>query len=119
MEQSPEEGDDSSLICSRPECVRTRRRLTNRPRPEVIYRSIETVRVWRAPWWWLLSVMIALAWSVACVQKSVEQGLWPLILGLANFVGAFLPLWRQLYVDTPLTWFIMAWIIMATTFYTL
>lgn len=98
-------------LCGRSECIRTRALLATKP--QIIYRPIEQVRVHTLRWWWLLSLVIALGWSVACIQKK------QVILGLVNFVGAFLVLWRQIYVDTSSRMVAMAWIIMAVTFYVL
>ena len=99
-------------LCGKSECIRTRA-LLRAAKGAVVYRPIEQVRVRALSWLWLISLVIALGWSVACVQKE------NVVLGILNFVGAFLPLWRQLYVETPLHWMLVAWGIMVATFYLL
>lgn len=111
--EEPNGEEKPATPCDRAECVRVRALLAQRPKPQVIYRPIETVRIFVVRWWWLLSLMIALGWTIACIEKDHR------FLGLVNFVGAFLPLYRQLYVDTPLRWLAVSWTIMVVTFYLL
>jgi hypothetical protein len=108
------EGDASVIpdhigLCGKSQCIRNRALLSRGP--SYIYKPIEQVRYHSLPWWWIVSVVVALGWSVACVQKS------QVVLGILNFVGAFLPLWRQMYVQTPIHWLLIAWIIMGITFF--
>lgn len=98
-------------LCGRPRCIRTRALLA--AKPQVVYRPIEQIRIYGLSWWWLASLVIALGWSVACVQKK------QVLLGIVNFLGAFLPLWRQVYVQTPYKTVVLAWVIMVGTFYLL
>jgi hypothetical protein len=71
---------------------------------------IEQVRVKKMGKVWMLSVIAALFWSVVCVRQG------NVLFGLANFILGFLPLWKQLYVDTPFYTIPMAWIVMIATF---
>lgn len=100
-------------LCDKSECIRTRALLARRPPVE--YRPLEEVRfrTGHISWIWLSTVVIAVAWTVACIQKDRP------VLGIINFVLAFLPLWRQLYVDTAWRWSVVAWIVMVATFYAL
>jgi hypothetical protein len=77
-----------------------------RNRPVV---SIEKARSQQMGKFWVLSVAISVFWIIVCIQKG------QITLALANFILAFLPLWRHLYVDTPFYMRTVAWVIVAGT----
>lgn len=96
--------------CLRQDCERARALL--RERPPVVYspESIEKVRAKRMGIIWILSVPASIFWVIVCIQKD------HVTLALANFILAFLPLWRNLYVDTPFYMTAVAWCTIAGTF---
>lgn len=96
--------------CQRSDCQRARALLRERPPVQYSSESIEKVRSKRMGPLWMLSVCAALFWAIVCIQKE------HILLAMANFVLAFLPLWRHLYVDTPFYTRVMAWITIAGTF---
>lgn len=77
-----------------------------RNRPVV---SIERARSQQMGKIWVLLVTISVFWIIVCIQKG------QITLALANFVLAFLPLWRHLYVDTPFYMRAVAWVTVAGT----
>lgn len=96
--------------CLRQDCERARALL--RERPPVVYspESIEKVRAKRMGIIWILSVPASIFWVIVCIQKD------HVTLALANFILAFLPLWRNLYVDTPFYMTAVAWCTIVGTF---
>lgn len=91
--------------CARPECLRAQALLRERPPVRYVNESIERVRVTRMGLFWVLCLVASFIWTIACMQKKQY------LLAVINFVAGFLPLWRQLYVDTP---FYMTWIAWTT-----
>jgi hypothetical protein len=96
--------------CQRSDCQRARALLRERPPVQYSSESIERVRSKRMGAFWVLSVMAAFFWIIVCIQKK------HVLLAVANFGLAFLPLWRHLYVDTPFYTRVVAWITIAGTF---
>lgn len=89
--------------CARPECARARALLRERPPTQLVPESIERVRAKRMGIVWMVSLVVSLFWAIVCLQKGYVT------LALVNFVVAFLPLWRSLYVDTPFYMTLAAW----------
>lgn len=96
--------------CLRQDCARTRALLRERPPVQYSPESIEKVRAKRMGIIWLGTVVVSIFWVIVCIQKE------HVTLALANFILAFLPLWRSLYVDTPFYMTTVAWLTMAGTF---
>lgn len=95
--------------CTRTECVRVRSLLKERRPTTTVLESIEPVRVKRMGIVWLIGVTASVFWFMTCIQKGYVT------LALVNFIVAFLPLWRSLYVDTPLYMTGVAWLVIVGT----